>query len=499
MPEFTLDTSKRVRLGIWGLGRGMSFYRTCEALGIDVVAGCDYNEHMRVGFLKQCPDAFATDDADAFLAHDMDAVLLATYSTEHADDAIRVLAAGKHVLSEVTSFHTMAQGVRLVETAEQSGLVYQLAENYPFTKENMFLADQYRRGLFGELQYAEFEYVHNCLELAYSYIDGVPIKPGHAVHYWRSWIHFHYYNTHSLGPIMNITGLRPTRVVALPGENGVPGFLDAQYQGIASSLVHMSNGGLFRNLMGATPNDTHAKRLWGTRGAAENVGHGLHLRLGGGLGLGAALKQRVDPSWPQGFAELAEKMGHGGGDFWVLYFFAREIRDGTPGPFDLYTAADCTSTGILAYRSACEAGTPYDVPDFRDKAQREPWRDDHFAQTRYDVTGGCFPTDADPAIVDTFAATMHGILGYANACRGLTDWTTVLDVAGDDQKQKLQEVRTQFIEKLPEIQRVYAQARTIVDAYPASDGARVLREMLELGGEADVAAGTFPAWDAFGA
>ena len=43
--------NKRVRLGIWGLGRGMSFFHLCEALGLDVVAGCDYNRHMREEFL----------------------------------------------------------------------------------------------------------------------------------------------------------------------------------------------------------------------------------------------------------------------------------------------------------------------------------------------------------------------------------------------------------------------------------------------------------------
>ena len=499
MDSLTLDTSKRIRLGIWGLGRGMSFYRSCEALGIDVVAGCDYNAHMRERLLQSCPDAFATADADKFLAHDMDAVLLATYSTEHADDAIRAMEAGKHVLSEVTSFHTMAQGVRLVEAVEKSGLVYNLSENYPFTKENMFLAEQYRKGLFGELQYAEFEYVHNCLQLAYCYIDRTPIQPGNTVHFWRSWIHFHYYNTHSLGPLMHITGLRPTRVVAFPAQNGVPGFLDPQYQGVAPSLVSMSNGAVFRNLMGATSNDTHAKRLWGTRGAAESVGNGLHLRLGGGLGDGGKLKLNVEPQWPEGFGELAEKTGHGGGDFWVLYFFARQIRDGTPGPFDIYAAADCTSTGVLAYRSAMEGGKPYDVPNFRDVSQRDLWRDDHFAQERYDVAAGCFPPDADPEITQAFSPTMSQLVLEANTYRAICDWTTVLHVTEETQQQTLREARDNFLGRLPEVQKLYRQARTIVDAYPASDGARVLSEMLELGGEGSVALGQFPEWSALDA
>jgi len=68
------DTDKRIRLGLWGLGRGMSFFKTCEALNFDVVAGCDYNAHMRERFLEACPGALATGDDEEFLASDIDAV-----------------------------------------------------------------------------------------------------------------------------------------------------------------------------------------------------------------------------------------------------------------------------------------------------------------------------------------------------------------------------------------------------------------------------------------
>ena len=61
------DTDRRIRLGIWGLGRGMSFYRTCAALNIDVVAGCDFNEHMRRSFAQQNPGAYVSADAVRFV------------------------------------------------------------------------------------------------------------------------------------------------------------------------------------------------------------------------------------------------------------------------------------------------------------------------------------------------------------------------------------------------------------------------------------------------
>ena len=162
MKKSIFNTDKRIRLGIWGLGRGMNFYRMCKTLNIDVVAGCDYNEHMRRGFLEANPGAFATADAGEFLKQDFDAVLLATFCPAHGPDAIRCLRAGKHVLSEVTAFHTMAEGVALVEEVEKSGRVYNLAENYPFSAANSYLARKWKEGLFGELLYAEYEYVHEC-------------------------------------------------------------------------------------------------------------------------------------------------------------------------------------------------------------------------------------------------------------------------------------------------------------------------------------------------
>lgn len=479
---------KKIRLGIWGLGRGAGFVQTCNKIGMDVVAGCDFNEHMRVRFQEANPDAFVTDRQGEFLDFDMDAVLLATYCPDHCGDAIAALEAGKHVLSEVTSFHTMAEGVRLVETVEKTGLVYNLAENYPFTRPNMYLAQKYEEGLFGELEYAEYEYVHNCMSLAYTYIDGVPITPGDQVHSWRSWLNFHYYCTHSLGPVMVITGTRPTRVVALPGQQTLPGYLQEAPQakgGIAPSLINMSNGAVVRNLMGATTNDSHIQRLWGTRGSAEIIGGRLYLRLGSG---GESPKMLVEPDWPS-HGRLAAKTGHGGGDFWLPYYFARQIREGTPAPFEVYAAADCTSAGILAYRSSLEGGKPYAVPDFRDRRQRGKWRCDEWAQQRYDHKNGCFPKGADRRITGKFSATVKDLIVHVRTYRAYVDWLAVSDELAD--KSSLIKLLDDLITSYPDLEATYRAARKIVAAYPRSDGAKVLREMLELGDHEHVLAPGF--------
>lgn len=478
------QTDRRIKLGIWGLGRGASFYGACRALNIDIVAGCDFNAHMRNGFLAYHPDAYATDNAEAFLARDFDAVLLATFCPAHADDAIACLKAGKHVLSEVTAFHTMAEGVRLVEAVEASGRIYNLAENYPFRAADMWLKRRWEEGVFGELLYAENEYVHEILSLSYTYIDGTPIVPGNQPHSWRSWISYHYYNTHSLGPMMYVTGTRPTRVVSLPGRQHLPGYLMRVVPGLGAacpSLITMSNGAVVRNLMGPLTGDAGLARYWGTRGSAHLTGRGLELQLGG---RGNSPRFCVTPRWEQ-YAECAATAGHGGGDFWVVYYFVRQILEGKPAPFDIYAAADCTIPGLLAYRSQTENGVAYDVPDFREPAQRARYRDDHFAQPRYDVRHGLFPPGADEALTLTFSRTMRDLIETVAVYRAYRDWRTVADAVTDP--APLFELADKAIAVWPQLRVAQQAARRIVERYPESDAARVLRELLEQSDETDTA------------
>ena len=482
------DTDKRIRLGIWGLGRGMSFFNTCKFLNIDVVAGCDFNAHMRDNFLKACPDAFVTDNAEEFLKQDFDAVLLATFCPAHGLDAVKCLQAGKHVLSEVTSFFSLAEGVRLVEEVEKRNLVYNLAENYPFSAANMWLASRWKAGLFGNLMYAEYEYVHECRSLCYTYIDGIPVQPGHTVHNWRSWLSAHYYCTHSLGPVMVITGTRPTMVEAFPVQPHLAGYLRGSgLNTMAPSMIQMDNGSVVRNLMGATTNDSHNQRMWGTLGSFT-IGHdGVRLRLGAA---GKSPLLQVNPKW-EGLGELAAQTGHGGGDFWTLYYFAREILTGEKGPFDIYGGCDVTIPGIQALRSTLEGGKPMEVPDFRKQADRDRYRSDDWQQDRYDVKRGVFggfvPDARDQAA--RFSTVMKDLVTCAPVYRAYAAWKTVQpDLT---RPEEFLSVANQLLGDYPILVETYRQAREIVTSYPDSDGAQVLAEMLEVGGEQQVLAPGF--------
>ena len=476
------DTEKRIRLGIWGLGRGSNFIKAANAVNIDIVAGCDYNADLQEKFRQACPDAFITADQNEFLAFkNMDAVLIATYFENHAEHTILALEAGFHVMCEVTSFFTPAEGVRVVEAVEKSGKVYNLLENYPFTKENLYLAKLWKEGFFGEFQYGEFEYLHECRILCYTYNapGRPPVEPGYAAHSWRSWLDFHYYNTHSLGPLMKITGLRPVEITALPEAVPLPGYLPGS--GMSKpcpSLIRMSNGGVMRNLCGATTGNYHTgKRIWGTRAAAESLGHGLELRIGAA---GSGMVTPIEPEWPE-LGEQAETAGHGGGDFWELYYFAREILTGEPAAWTIYDACDITLAGIMAVRSHEAGGQPMPIPDFRDPKVRESYRNDEGSMTRPFDPAKIFPAGHDPAKTGIFNSLMFQLIQQSTLLRRACDGAAVYGQVRDaETRLKIIRDLNLLLEQLPEITASRNQAGELIAAYPECPAAEALQSALTL-------------------
>ena len=488
------DTEKRVRLGIWGLGRGRYFISMAKAVNIDIVAGCDFNEVMRDDFRKLCPDAFVTADEDEFLAQDFDAVLVATFLTNHTRDTIKALKAGKHVMCEVTPFFTPAEGVELVEAVERSGKVYQLLENYPFFKPSLYIHNLWEKGVFGDFMYAEFNYVHECRALVYSYINGVPIRPGWRAHAWRSWLNSHYYNTHSLGPVMFITGTRPVAVTAMDTPITLPGYLRApadakglvDKSGVSPSLIRMSNGGIVRNLMGATTGNSHDRRIWGTKAFADLTDEDdIRVRVGGaGSGDLYTLHPKMDEVW-----QYAHREGRGGGDFWTLYFFAREVLFGEKGPWDVYSACDVTLAGIQALRS-CGSGRTEEVPDFRDPAVRDRYRHDDFRQAHFDPAR-IFPDGHDESVTGEFTTLMAECYGWGGRGDNLTKLRRARDgmrlaaeFATPADHMKLIKAVRELIAALPGLAETYRKLRRIQRLYPDCPAGHAIDSVLAAGDEA---------------
>jgi hypothetical protein len=148
----------------------------------------------------------------------------------------------------------------------------------------------------------------------------------------------------------------------------------------------MDNGAVFRIFGLWLPGHSNWYRVHGSKGAMEV------LRGAGYFGseqvrvwheawdcpAGTEKDRTYKPDWPEN-AELANKAGHGGGDFWTNFEFASAIRSGTQPYLDVYRGVAMSSVGILAWKSALKEGVPFAMPDFRKESSRKAFENDHWS------------------------------------------------------------------------------------------------------------------------
>ena len=69
-----------MKLGIFGLCRGLNFVNSAKLNNVDVVAICDWDPKRIETAMEKCPKTtVAYSDFDQFIEHDMDAVVIANY------------------------------------------------------------------------------------------------------------------------------------------------------------------------------------------------------------------------------------------------------------------------------------------------------------------------------------------------------------------------------------------------------------------------------------
>lgn len=373
-----------IRIGIFGLGRGASFINIIKSCGGEIVAVCEKDEKRTKKALEKIgsPNGVTCyTDPDQFIEHDMDAVFLANFFHEHAKYAIRALERGVHVLSECISNGTMAEGVALVRAAEKSSAIYMLAENYPYMKFNKEMKRIYSNGSLGKALFAEGEYCHpvgpedDNFTLTY--------RP-HEMH-WRHFLPRTYYITHSLAPLMHITGAIPKRVTAFP----VYAPLEEEYPtgtrvgDRAAVITCLNNDDSVFRVTGCAAWGAHGNsyRVCCTKGQIENI------RGGGGKIMlryndwdvpeGMEKTNYYMPEWNDPDADKIDQAGHGGGDYLVIRNFFHCIRTGEKTDFDVYFATTTASVAILAHRSVMSGGMPMDIPDFHLEEDRVKFENDY--------------------------------------------------------------------------------------------------------------------------
>ena len=372
-----------IRVGVMGVGRGQTFMKGAKHAGMELVALCDTWEEKLLKVGKEYDVATYT-SFDDFIKHDMDAVVLANYCHDHAPFAVKALDAGLHVMSECIAARTMAQCVELCAAVERSGKIYMIAENYPYMLACQEMRRLYMDNEIGDIRYAEGEYNHPGEENW-----RLSISPG--LKHWRNWLPPTYYVTHALAPLMYMTDTMPVSLNALsiPEEKSqAPNSTKVSDLG-SVIMCRMQNGAVFR-IWGLMMSSIHRVRyeLHGETGLVSTAEHG-QVRIHHEDWLrkeGQKQEQTYRADWPK-HGELAEKAGHGGGDFWTNFHFANAIKANEQPYLDVYKATAMAAVSILGWRSCLEEGTPFTIPDFKDKSARAAFTDDHWSP---------FPEDAGP-------------------------------------------------------------------------------------------------------
>lgn len=374
---------RTVKFGVFGLGRGGSFYNSILANNGEVVAVCDLSRDKLDNAKKILGSDVATYTSfDDFINHEgLEAVFLCNYFHEHTPYAIHALEKGIHVLSECASNATMAEGVALVRAAERSKAFFMIAENYPFMQFNLEMRRVYREGTLGKCLYAEGEYNH-------------PINPqnhGLTRHlrpylkHWRNFLPRSYYVTHALAPLMYMTGATPVRVSALPvyapfPEDTLLGLGPVQDRAAIMTCINDDNSVFRFTGCAAFGYEENSYRICGEKGQIQNV-RGERSKISlifneWDVPEGKEIVNTYTPSWRDKDAKLIEKEGHGGGDFLVIREFFDSIRENKKPVFDEYFATTMASVAILGHRSMLELGVPYDIPDLHKEEERKKYEND---------------------------------------------------------------------------------------------------------------------------
>ena len=149
-----------------GLGVGRGHIAAYREAGAAVAAICDVNAELleqvgeEEGVRRRYTDYRALADLDG-----IDVVSICTPDHLHADPAVAMLSSGKHVLVEKPLSTTFEDIERIVQTSRRTGRKVSHGCQIRFDETFQELKRQVEARAFGQLFYAEADYISNHLDL----------------------------------------------------------------------------------------------------------------------------------------------------------------------------------------------------------------------------------------------------------------------------------------------------------------------------------------------
>jgi len=193
-----------------------------------------------------------------------------------------------------------------------------------------------------------------------------------------------FYCTHSIGPIVHITGLRPVKVTGFE----IPYNKRSESMGKLGAtagieMITMENGAIVKSIHGDLDKNSIWYSIYGSLGRMESAREDalnkdietLYLNLD--QIEGEYQNKVICYEQSDEHSEVAKGYGHGGSDFYTMFHFVEKIKGSKDSDIiDIYEALDMFLPGMFAYRSILANGIPMDIPDFRKPEVREQYRHD---------------------------------------------------------------------------------------------------------------------------
>ena len=351
------------RVGVAGLNRGRLFVDLFAQIpACEVVAVCDPLERARAPY----GHVVAYAEYDRFLEEDLDIVAVISPGPVHAEQSVKALEAGAHVLCETPCVYSLEEAQAVVGASRRTGKTFMLAEDYIWSGWATALKEKADAGFFGEIVYAEGDYTHDCRNIMlatdegyipYAERDGYP----QAEKTWRATgLPPLFYTSHTLGPLLTFMD---DRVVSAVGLNtGIRTAPDLGAIDLEAGLLQTEKGAVIRLTNGfclAHPGALHYS-LAGTKGSVKM--QRTHASTFVWYSEAAEPKmagwQPVPDSWhdrPDGENPVAV----------MARAFVESLAQETPPPIDVYRSIDFVLPGIMAHESAMAGGVKMEVPDLR--------------------------------------------------------------------------------------------------------------------------------------
>jgi len=353
---------KKWKVGIVGVGvlnsQGEGYgkiFHTDERSEVAALCDVDQDVLQKTAELLELDDKSLFSDYGQFLDADIDIVFIGTPIPFHAEEAIKAMEAGKHVLSEVTAAHTIEECRAMAEAQKRTGMTYMMAENYCYFHYIRQWRQLVEQGKLGKIYYAEGEYIHAIREMVVNSTTGEV--------YWRASRPPLHYCSHCLGPLLTLMDDHVVRATASgKGVNIMPdvgpGAIDIQV-----ALFETAKGATIKLLRSSViTREPHLVyySLYGTRGCLEtsrkDVGKKALYYFEDEMD--RAEERDISTADPDG-----AKLGpHGGTEYFVIQDFLDSLDHKTPPPIDIARAMDFTVPGIVAHQAAMEGNVWLDVP-----------------------------------------------------------------------------------------------------------------------------------------